>query len=398
MTDDMALASPTGIFLDPHSYVAPGFEPVADAFAANFEAGLEVGAAFVVTLEGEIVVNLRGGHADKARTAPVGEDALFAIWSATKGATATCIALLVERGQLDYEQPVVTWWPEFAQNGKAAITLGQMMAHQAGVCGVRTPVTIEDYYGHDRVAQLLAAETPFFEPATALGYHALTIGVLVDELIRRVDGRSASNYFREEIALPLRLDMFMGLPATERSRVVETIPPSGETQYSLTVIPNQAAFDAAVLNPQLVASWANDPGWQAAGIPAGGMMASAPGLARHYALLANDGRLGDVALLSPATIDAASRQRAEGIDQVTGLQRRLSAGYQLNIKGRMGPDKGAFGHAGWAGPLGFADPANRVSIAYMANNMLIDDPEGMDLRLARLIPATYAAPALNRPA
>lgn len=398
MTDDIALAPKTGAAFDPQGYVAPGFEPVADAFAANFDAGLEVGAAYVVTVEGEVVVDLWGGHADKAKTVPLGKDALFPIWSATKGATASCIALLVERGKLDYEKPVASWWPEFAQNGKASITLGQMMAHQAGLCGVRQPVVIEDYYGHDRVAQLLAAETPFFEPGTALGYHALSIGTLADELIRRVDGRTAADYFRQEIALPLRLDMFMGLPDANRDRLVETIPPSGETQYSLTIIPNQAAFDAAILNPQIIASWANDRDWLTAGIPAGGMTASARGLARHYAMLANDGRLGDVHLLSQATVHAASRQRSAGIDQVTGLERRLSAGYQLNIKGRMGPEQGAFGHAGWAGPLGFADPARRVSAAYVANAMLIDDPEGMDLRLARLLPATYAVPALSRPA
>lgn len=393
---------PTEVFtaaprLDPGSYVAPGFEQVADAFAANFTAGLEVGAAFVVTLEGETVVNLWGGHADKNGTVRLQEDALFAIWSASKGITATCIALLVERGALDYECPVATWWPEFAQHGKGAVTLGQMMAHQAGICGVRPQVTVEDFYGHHRVAGLLAAETPFFEPGTALGYHALAIGVLADELIRRVDGRTAADYFREELAIPLHLDMFMGLPLTERHRVVETIPP-GDAQYSLTVIPNQPAFEAAILNPQLVASWANDAAWQSAGIPAAGMMATASGLARLYALLANDGQLGGTTLLSPDTIRAASRERSGGIDQVTGLQRRLSAGYQLNIKGRLGPDESAFGHPGWAGPVGFADPANRVSIAYMANNMVIDDPEGMDPRLARLIPATYAAPALSSPA
>ncbi|WP_311270162.1 serine hydrolase domain-containing protein [Sphingobium sp. WCS2017Hpa-17] len=396
MTEDLSVATKADLSTDMKGHVAPGFETVADAFAANFSAGLEVGATFVVTLEGEVVVDLRSGYADAARSAPMGEAPLFAIWSATKGATATCIALLVERGMLDYEMPVARWWPEFADAGKGSITLGQMMSHQAGICGVRAPISLDDYYGHEKVARLLAAETPFFEPGTALGYHALAIGALADELVRRVDGRTVAAYFREELAVPLGLDMFMGLPESERHRVAETVPPSGDTQYSLTLIPNQAAFDAAVLNPQLVATWANDPQWQAAGIPAGGMMASARGLARHYAMLANDGRLDSVELLSPTTIAAASRQRAEGIDQVTGLQRRLSAGYQLNIKGRMGPDRGAFGHPGWGGTIGFADPANRVSVAYVAGAMVIDDPEGMDPRLARLLPATYGAPALSR--
>jgi CubicO group peptidase (beta-lactamase class C family) len=366
--------------------VTPGFEAVRDAFFQNFEAGLEIGAAFALTVEGEAVVDVWAGHADRAQSNPLDDDALFAIWSATKGAAATCSALLVERGRLDYEQPVAAYWPEFAARGKARVTVAQLMSHQAGVCGTRTPITIEDYYEHERLAALLAEEVPFFEPGSAWGYHALSLGVLVDELVRRVDGRTVAQYFHDELAGPLGLDLFMGLPDEACARLVETVPPAG-MQMSLPAIPNPAAFTAAFENPSIVASLANDAAWQAAGIPAGGMMGSARGLARLYAPLANDG----MRLLSRRTIDALACERIVGVDQVTGNFRRHAAGYHLNEQGWMGPNEAAFGHAGWGGSIGFADRAARLSVGYTANQMAVAGPGRIDERIARLVRATYAS-------
>ncbi|WP_218035928.1 serine hydrolase [Sphingobium sp. 15-1] len=380
-----------GFTLDSDCRLAPGFEAVGDAFTANFEDGLDIGAAFVVTLDGAVVIDLWGGHIDQARSAPVRSDTLFAIWSATKGATATCIALLVERGALDYEEPVATYWPAFAANGKGRITLAQLLSHQAGLCGVRTPITMQHYYRHDGLADLLAQETPFFEPGTAWGYHALSLGILADELIRRVDGRTASRFFAEEFAQPFGLDMFMGLPDAARARLAQTIVPDGDRQMSLPSIPNAAAFAAAFQNPSIDAGYANDPAWQAAGIPAGGMTANARGLARLYAILANDGKLDGSAPLSRATIAAASRQRIEGVDQVTGNNRRHAAGFHLNEQGWMGPNDDAFGHAGWGGSIGFADPRSRLSVGYTVNRMRVAGPGRIDERIERLVAAVYAA-------
>ncbi|WCT74518.1 serine hydrolase [Sphingomonas naphthae] len=383
--------------ISPAPYVAAGFEDVATVFQEHLATGADIGAAVAITVGGEIVVDLWGGHADEAGTCPVDRDSLFAIWSASKGVTATCIALLVEHGKLDHERPVADYWPEFAAEGKGRVTVAEMMSHQAGICGVRTPITIEDYYGHHTVARLLALEKPFFTPGSAWGYHALSIGVLADELVRRVDGRTVAEFFRQELAGPLSLDIFMGLPVAEASRLTETIPPSGDRQYSLQVVPNQEAFDAAVLNPPLAAAWANQRDWQEGGLPAGGIMANARGLARLYALLANGGQLGNVRLLSPDTIAAASLERIDGIDEATGNYRRLSAGYQLATGGRMGPNRSTFGHSGWGGAIAFADPELRLSFAYTPNRMVVDDPRIADERLSRLLTATYRALGVTAP-
>lgn len=374
-----------------NGHVSHGFDVVAQAFAANLENHLDIGAAFVVTLNGNVIVDLCGGHVDEMRSAPVHHDTLFAIWSATKGATATCVALLVERGVLDYEAPVATYWPAFRAMGKGRVTLGQLMSHQAGLCGVTAPISMEHYYRHDELARLLAAQAPFFEPGTAWGYHAQSIGVLADELIRRTDGRTAAHFFAEELADPLGLDMFMGLPDAERPRLARTIEPDGDRQIALPAIPNPAAFAAAFLNPPLEANHANDPAWQKAGIPAVGMTATACGLARLYAIWANGGQIDGIRLLSPETVAAASRQRIAGIDQVTGNARRHAAGFHLNERGWMGPNANAFGHAGWGGSIGFADPRARLSFGYTVNRMRVPEPGKTDQRIARLVTAVYAA-------
>ncbi|WP_311270161.1 serine hydrolase domain-containing protein [Sphingobium sp. WCS2017Hpa-17] len=377
--------------LDSACLIAPGFDAVGLAFTANIEEGLDLGAAFAVTLEGEVVVDLWGGHMDRARTLPVSADTLFPIWSATKGATAMCIALLVERGSLDYERPVARYWPDFAAKGKGEITVAQLLSHQAGLCGVRTPISIDDYYRHDRLAALLAAEEPFFKPGTAWGYHALSLGVLADELIRRVDGRTASALFADEFARPFQLDMFMGLPDEARQRLAGTVLPDGDRQMSLPSIPVPDAFTAAFENPPLEAAYANDPAWHRAGIPAAGMSANARGLSQLYAIMANQGWLRGGRPLSPTTIAAATRQRVEGIDQVTGNYRRHAAGFHLNERGWMGPNDNTFGHAGWGGSIGFADPKARLSIGFAVNRMRVAGPNQTDKRIARLVSAVYDA-------
>jgi CubicO group peptidase (beta-lactamase class C family) len=233
--------------------VAPGYEGVRDAFTANLDAGMDIGASFAVYRNGEALVDLWGGHVDGPGSTLVAEDTLFSVWSTTKGLTALCIAMLVDRGRLAYEEPVAAYWPEFAAAGKGAITVGQLMSHQAGLTGTREPVTLEDYYGHDRVAALLAAQEPYFRPGR-WGYHAVSFGTLAEELVRRVDGRTIGRFFAEEIAGKLGLDVHFGLQESEDHRQATMVLPT-DTNTRFFDPPNQAAFEASVLNPLLEWNW-----------------------------------------------------------------------------------------------------------------------------------------------
>ena len=371
-------------------YVAPGCEAVRQAFAVNLHTGADLGAAFAVFHRGEFIADLWGGHADEARSQPLQRNALFNLWSSTKGLSATCIAMLVDRGLLHYESPVAQYWPEFAANGKGAVTVGQLMSHQAGVCGPRQTVTIEDYYTHDRVASLLASQEPFFDPGSTWGYHALALGSLADELVRRVDGRTMGAFFTAEVAHPLVLDCFLGLPESEDHRQVRVFPPNGANNPTGD-IPNQSAYRAAIENPMLDPGWPNTRSWRTAGLAGGGGSATARALAHLYGLLANGGELADTRLLSATTVAEAARERIAGADQVSGVYRRYAAGFQLNVNGRMGPYEGSFGHDGWGGIMGFADPERRLGVGYVSNTMWIGEPTSPDPRVSRLLSATYAA-------
>lgn len=385
----------SGLVLSADCYLAPGFAAVGDAFAANFAAGLDVGAGFAVVRDGQLVVDLWGGHADRTRTRPIERDTLVNIWSVSKGVIATCVALFVEQGRLDYEEKVARYWPEFGASGKDRVTLAQLMSHQAGVPGVREAITVDDYYTHDRLATLLARETPFFEPGSTWGYHTLSLGTLADEVIRRVDGRTAAMFFKEEVAAPLDLDIHMGVSDADATRLSDMIPPASVPPPDPAPASNEAAARAAMANPMLDAEWANTPRWQKAGLPAGGVSANARSLARLFGTLASGGSLDGIQLLSPATIAAATRERVSGVDQCLGNYRRYGAAYELNSNGRMGPNPNAFGHAGWGGSMAFADPDEKLGIAFVVNKMRTGEPNAADKRLARLVEAVYAAPALR---
>ena len=369
-------------------FVESGFEGVRDAFMLNLSS-IDVGANFALWINGQLKIDLWGGYADNARTRRVDQESLFNLFSATKGATATCVALLVDRNVLSYETPVTTYWPEFAAHGKSTVTVGQMLSHQAGLCGTREPVTIEDYYEHTRIAAQLAAQEPFFKPASAWGYHALSFGTLIDELVRRVDGRTLSQLFADELAGPLELDMHYGLDANDDPRQVQTIAPMG-AQLSGNPPPNPAAFHAAYENPPLDPNWPNTRPWRANGLAGVGGSANARSLARLYDVLANHGKWNGQKVFRDATLVQASRERIAGADQVSGVFKRYAAGFQLNMNGSMGPTGESFGHDGWGGTMGFADPKRGIACAYLANQMAIPSPGTLDARLARLLQAVYA--------
>lgn len=367
---------------------SPEFGAVLEAFRRNLDEGLEIGASFAVFRFGRPVVDLWGGHHDQKGATLLPKDALFNIWSSTKGLAAGCMALLVDRNQLDYGAPVAEYWPEFAQAGKADVTVGQLLSHQAGLCSVREPVSIEDYYAHDRIASLLAAQKPYFPPGSGWGYHPQTLGTLMDELVRRVDGRRIADFFAEELAGPLGLDAYLGLPLDQDGRQVPVYPDTRQAPPADQATTPEILRDV-VENPGLDPQWPNTRAWRSAGLAATGGSANARSLAMFYGILANGGRYEERPFLSPGTIAEATRERVAGIDHVSGEYGRYAAGFRLNDHGKMGPNAESFGHAGWGGIVAFADPAHGLGIAYVANRMNTSDQ--VDVRSRRLLDALYAS-------
>ena len=371
-------------------YVAPGFEAAREAFAENFAREgdyQEVGASLAAFHEGRCVVDLWGGFADRARTRPFTRDTLANVWSSSKGVTATAVALCVERGLLRYEDKVARHWPEFAEAGKENVTLAQMMSHQAGLPGFAEPTTIEDQCDWSACVAKLARQAPAFEPGSATTYHAMTYGWLAGEVVRRASGRTIGRFISEEIAKPLKVSIFIGLPVAEEPRVAEMFAPKRAIDMSALPVPDAARM--ALANPQQDAEAPNTRSWRAAEIPAANGQASALGLARLYAALAGDGTLEGTHLMQPQTIATltAPATRSKRQDLLLGFADSWGMGMALNVPRIYGPNPRAFGHSGWGGSFGCADPDANVSIGYVCNQMgpeLIGDPRTQGLCAAVL--------------
>ncbi|MFT3725567.1 MAG: serine hydrolase domain-containing protein [Hyphomonadaceae bacterium] len=365
---------------------ASRFARVRDAFAANFSQHGEVGAAFSVVLDGEVVADLWGGSADKAGTSPWRRETLTNVWSTTKGVAALCFAMLVDRGKCRYEDPVARYWPEFAANGKERVTIAQMISHQAGLCGFAEPVTMQIIYDQPRAEALLAAQAPFWTPGEQSGYHAVTVGILNNALFRRIEGRTLAAFVREEISVPYGLDIFVGLPDAEAHRASEIIAPPTLSSTDANPVPSRAQ-QAALANPVLDPLWSNTRPWRLSPIPSVNGFANASSLAQLYGAMARGGELKGRRLLGPAAIATASTQLIEGPDAVLGLHARWAAGFLLNVHDIYGDRPTAYGHSGWGGSFAFADPDRRLGVSYVMNAMghnLVGDPRGMALIKATL--------------
>lgn len=363
--------------------VEPGFERVREAFAANFSRNddyREVGAALAVYRAGYCVVDLWAGHANRARSRPWQRDTLINVYSSTKGIVATAAALLVDEGRLRYEDPVARYWPEFAQAGKDATTIAQLLSHQSGLTGFLQPTTVEDLYDWPASCAKLAAQAPFWPPGSTSSYHAMTWGYLVGEVLRRAAGMSVGALLQERIAAPLAADIFVGLPDKLEPRVAEMLRPLAAPDLSALTQPPQAL--AALVNPQLDPEVCNQRAWRAAEIPAANGQASAQGLARVYAALANGGTLGGTRLLSPQAIQAMTAVQAHRADLLLGFQDNWLLGMCLNQMGMLGPKAETFGHSGWGGSFGAANLETGIGIGYVCNQMgaqLVGDPRGAGL-------------------
>ena len=376
---------------------APGFEAVREAFADNFTRDgdyQEVGAALAVFHAGRCVADLWDGHADKAKTRPWMRDSLVNVWSATKAATAVAVAVLIDRGAIAYEDNVASVWPAFAQSGKGDVTLAQVMSHQAGLPGFAEPTTLEDQYDWADCVAKLARQAPVWAPGEATSYHAMTYGWLAGEVVRRVAGKSVGAVLREEIAGPLGADIFIGLAADLEPRVAELIGPRREPDPGpIAALPPAALM--ALTNPTQSPAAANTRAWRAAEIPAANGHASAMGLARLYAALVGGGALEGKRILSSEGV-ARLTAPATGSgrkDMFLGFVDCWAMGVALNTPGLYGPNPRAYGHSGWGGSFGCADPDLKVAIGYVCNQMgpeLVGDPRTGPLCVAALEAAARA--------
>jgi len=360
---------------------AAGFEPVAEVFRANFTRDddyREIGAALSVYWRGRRVAHLWGGEREAGGPAWT-PDTLVNIWSATKGLMATVMARLVERGLVDYEAPVARYWPEFARAGKDDIRVIDLLTHRSGLNGFRAPTTIEEFADWDLLAGRLAEQPPFWPPRAYASYHAMTHGFLAGEVARRVTGQTPRELFRTLLAEPLGADVHLGLPPGERHRLAPIVEPARwSTTPGAGVDP---VAEPATINPAPRPDWANREDWRGGQVPAANGHASADGLARVYAALANGGELDGARLLSPGTIAEMARGRTDGEDRMLGV-RVWAAGMSLNATGTWGPNPETFGHSGWGGAFGCADPRTGLGIGYVMNRMggkVAEDPRASAL-------------------
>lgn len=373
-----------------HGTCPERFAAVKDTFAANFTDapdGLnEIGARFSVTLDGETVIDLWGGSADTAGEKPFTQTTLVPIFSSGKAVMALLMARLVDQGKLSYEDKVVDHWPEFGQNGKDALTVGQLMSHQSGLPGFDEAVDPAIWYDPPAVVERLAAQKPMWEPGTASGYHPVTIGLMAGEIFRRLDGRTMGTALREDFCEPFGLDLWIGTPASEHDRAAELKRPSA--------LPDLGKLDplkmAAFVNRGAAPGGRGSAEWRQAEIPSANMHASGADLARLLSIIANDGRLNGQSFLSAETLAALSQERIHGPDKILPYTISWAAGLMRNEGlGYFGPSADTLGHCGWGGSLVWADPSARVSGAYVMNRQsphLLGDP-----RAVRLVNALYQA-------
>jgi CubicO group peptidase (beta-lactamase class C family) len=389
---------------------AEGFEAVRDAFAANFVDPGELGAAVAVVAGGRVVVDLWGGLADAHTGRAWGERTPVLVYSATKGPTSACALLLWERGLLDLDAPVAEVWPEFAAAGKGAVTTRHLLTHQGGLPVFDEPIAFTDCHDSDLVAARLAAQRPRWEPGTAHGYHPLTFGWLVGEVVRRVSGRSVGAMLADEVAGPLGLDLWVGLPP-EREATVARLAPGRFDLSGMSPGDPGLIFAAAIMdidsltfkafaNPpaQFDVESFNAPDLHQAEWPAANGIATARALAGLYGELALD------RVLSAATLDEASRPQVSGPDRVLAVDTAFGLGFSLHPVmtgpgGRSdghapggGPvtahGAGSFGHEGAGGSVAFADRARGLGFAYVMNQLTAS--LGADRRSRRLVEALYA--------
>ena len=370
-------------------HAEPAFSGVADAFRANFDERGEVGAAVSVYLDGRPVVDLWGGVADVAIGRPWQADTIVLVYSCTKGVSAVCANLLIERGELDPDAPVAKYWPEFGAAGKDAIPVSFVLSHRAGLPLVDADLTLEECLSWEPVIHAIERQAPIWEPGTKHGYHMRTYGWLVGEIVRRVTGRTLGRFFAEEIAAPLGLDFWIGLPAAQEERVAPVIPPPSSLRELMASLGDDMLLGRVVSAPS--GHFHYDEMWNTrqlheCELPSSNGIASAVAVSRMYAALVTP--VAAAPVFDDATIARATTPQIEGTDVVIGAPMRYGLGFSLGDALSSAARPSAFGHSGAGGSLGFADPEHGVGFGYVMNRMQVGLAE--DRRPRNLVRAMYS--------
>jgi len=370
-------------------FCADGFEPVREAFAANFEQGKETGASVAVTLHGEPVVDLWAGDAD-TEGRPWERDTIVNVYSTTKTMAAISVLVLADRGEVDLDAPVAHYWPEFGVNGKDGILVRHVMSHTAGVSGFDPPIRPEVLYDWEQVTSHLAAQAPWWEPGTASGYHAVTQGYLQGEVVRRVTGQRIGEFFRDHVAGPLDADFHIGLDASEDHRVADLVPPPDRLGALGAVADAESLAVRTFLSCPLDGTEPRTREWRGAEIPAAGGTGNARSVARIHSALACRGEVDGVRLLSHAGVERILDPQSDGTDLVLGFPLRFGLGFGLlGDSIPLSPNPRSFFWGGWGGSIAVVDLDAGVSIAYVMNRMAADLLG--DLRGAMVVLSVYSA-------
>ena len=363
------------------------FARVKDAFAKNFEDGLDIGASVAVTVEGENVVDLWAGNLVDADDKPWQEDTIVNVWSTTKTMAATVMLMLADRGQLDFNEKVSTYWPEFAQNGKDNIQVRHIMSHSAGLSSLEEPIVFQDFCDHDKIAGLLAAQAPWWEPGTKSGYHAITQGHLQNELVRRITGKTLGAFFNEEVTTPLGADFHIGTPTSAYPRVGLLLPPEPAADLGLDP---ESIMARTMTRPALDALVSRTEQWREAEIPAANGHGNARSVARIHSAIACGGEVDGVRLMSEEGCRKIFEVQTDGVDLVLGTPIRFGMGFGINSEYQpLSPNKNVCYWGGWGGSLAVIDMDEKMSFSYVMNRMLSGTTG--DMRAANLLVPLYGS-------
>ena len=365
------------------NFTKAGFEDTEKAFIANFEEELELGAQFCAYRNGELLVDLKGGWTDRQKQNIVTDQSLFSVYSSGKAMAAIAIAFLVDQDKIGYDQQLTTFWPEFGQNGKDTLTIGQVMSHQAGLSGISNPNwTADDWYDWDKTCAELAGQDPLFTPGTACGYHPITFGFLAGEITKRVDGRSLGKILREEFCKDNNTDVWIGLPESEHTRCAKMIKPKSPPELGEITDLKRLTFLSKGSAPR-----GNLSQWRQAEFAGSNCQATAKGLARMMQIVI-DGKIDDTVYLAQDAVEKLRLPRISGQNLILPFKTTYAAGLLLNSPNFFyGPNAQTLGHSGWGGSCVFADPITGIHGAYVMNvqnSALLGDS-----RPRRIIDALY---------
>ena len=370
-----------------HGHCDEKFASVKDAFAKNFEDQLEIGASVAVTVEGESVVDLWAGTLVDADDKSWQEDTIVNVWSTTKTMAATVMLMLADRGLLDFNEKVCTYWPEFAHNGKKNIQVRHIMSHSAGLSSLDEAIVFQDFCNHDKIAGLLAAQAPWWEPGTQSGYHAITQGHLQNELVRRITGETLGTFFKQEVADPLNADFHIGTPTSTYPRIGHLLAPESAPEADI----DPDSIMARTMNrPALDASASRMNIWREAEIPAANGHGNARSVARIHSAIACGGEVDGVRLMSEEGCRKIFEVQTDGEDIVLGVPVRYGMGFGINSEHEpLSPNKNVCYWGGWGGSLSVIDMDAKMSFGYVMNRMLSGTTG--DLRAANLLMPLYSS-------